>query len=70
MEGYVDTIYNIIYNNDTCIQLTVIKVVDDPITVSYGTDLLEPHMDIPMYESHPGINFLQCIRYANILYVI
>ena len=59
---YIDTIYNNNYDNDTCIQVTEVKVEDDPITVSYGSDRLDPHMDIPMYESYPGILVLQCLR--------
>jgi gamma-butyrobetaine dioxygenase len=41
---------------------TQIKVVDNPVTVSYSSCSLEPHMDIPMYESYPGVNLLQCVR--------
>ena len=39
---------------------------DDPYSVVYGSDALEPHMDIPMYESHPGLNLLHCLRYEGI----
>ena len=48
-------------------QLTRIKVVENPITISYGSKSLEPHMDIPMYESYPGVNLLQCLRYCMLM---
>jgi gamma-butyrobetaine dioxygenase len=42
--------------------LTKVKVNENPITISYGPALIEPHMDLPFYESFPGLLLLQCIR--------
>jgi gamma-butyrobetaine dioxygenase len=41
---------------------TELKVEDNPVTISYGPSALEPHQDIPMYESHTGITLIHCLR--------
>lgn len=60
---FTASMYILLYNSCTWLspQCTIIKVYENPLNISYGPNLLEPHMDIPMYESHPGLNFLQCI---------
>ena len=51
--------------DESSIQLTELRVEDNPHTISYGSSALEPHMDIPMYESHPGITMIHCLRFVN-----
>ena len=46
------------------VQLTRIKVMENPINISYGPRPLEPHMDVPEYESHPGLNLLHSNEYV------
>ena len=38
--------------------------VEEAVSVAYGPGPLEPHMDIPMYESHVGITLLHCLRFV------
>ena len=39
-------------------------VNENPINFAYGAASLNPHMDMPFYESHPGLVILQCLRYV------
>jgi gamma-butyrobetaine dioxygenase len=42
--------------------LTELKVEDSAISVSYGHGALEPHQDMPEYESYTGITLIHCLR--------
>ena len=61
MEGYVShPLY--IKHCVSCPQMSEVKVVENPINISYGPSLVEPHMDVSQYESHPGLVLLHCLR--------
>ena len=47
-----------------CDQLTELKVEDSAISVSYGHGALEPHQDMPEYESYTGITLIHCLRFV------
>jgi gamma-butyrobetaine dioxygenase len=42
--------------------VTDVMVNENPINFAYGAASLNPHMDMPFYESHPGLVILQCLR--------
>ena len=48
----------------TCTQMSEVKVTENPINISFGSTLLEPHMDVVQYESQPGLVLLHCLRYS------
>jgi alpha-ketoglutarate-dependent taurine dioxygenase len=40
-----------------------VRVEKNPINIAYTNTELTPHMDLPYYESPPGIQFLHCIEF-------
>ncbi|CAI8026162.1 hypothetical protein GBAR_LOCUS15057 [Geodia barretti] len=42
--------------------MSEVKVTENPINISFGSTLLEPHMDVVQYESKPGLVLLHCLR--------
>ncbi|CAI8039430.1 Gamma-butyrobetaine dioxygenase [Geodia barretti] len=41
---------------------SVVKVEENPMTLCHGPGHIEPHMDVPMYESQTGLTLLHCLR--------
>ena len=44
------------------LQMYDVLSVENPIDVAYTTSGLPMHMDLPYYESQPGLQFLHCLR--------
>ena len=44
-----------------------VESVPQPINVAYSSAYLSYHMDLVYYESPPGLQFLHCVRYEEVL---
>ena len=42
-----------------------VRVEQNPINIAYTTAALPLHMDLPCYESPPGLQFLHCLEFAD-----